>query len=275
MAEQPSLQNVLNTLQELTNSYTYSVFIPSLKKEIQFKQLSTEQLKRLYMTTVENNTLNTEFNLVFNNILKENSITTDIDINKLTIHDKVLIYLKTKIECLSPGFTFYLTENEIESNNLQVDSIVCSIDEHFKNVFDKNKTFSGTEFIFENIKVLCNIPTLEVENIFEGQILKLITENPDTTKDLSVIISETFINEIVKYVVKITIDTSEIVMSELSFKDRTKLIEKLPTKIIKDVLQYIEQSKQYINHLLNCNIALDNGVILQKTIPYTAAFFNI
>ena len=115
---------ILKMLKDIESAFSYSVYIPSLKKEVNFKQLTTEQLKTLYKTTINKAILNLEFNTNFNTIIKENCLDLEVHINKLTIYDKIFIFVKTRIECLSPDIKFYLNEDEKNELNTNDNTVV-------------------------------------------------------------------------------------------------------------------------------------------------------
>jgi hypothetical protein len=133
--------DILKMLKDIESTFSYSVYIPSLKKEVNFKQLTTEQLKTLYKTTINRAILNLEFNTNFNNIIKENCLDVEVDINKLTIYDKIFIFVKTRIECLSPDIKFYLNEDEKDELNTTDNTVVISILEHYNKFVDKKICF--------------------------------------------------------------------------------------------------------------------------------------
>ena len=75
MSEQVTeINNILKALNEFEVTHSYTVYSPTYKKEISYKQLTTEQLKTLYKTTIHTGVLNVEFNQVLNNILKKNCL---------------------------------------------------------------------------------------------------------------------------------------------------------------------------------------------------------
>ena len=266
-----TIKDIIDALNEINKSSAYKVFIPSLNKEISFKQLTTEQLKVLYTTTANPSYTNFEFNIKINEIIKTNCLDKDINIDNLTVYDKILFFLKTKIECISPEFRFNLTSKEIKNNNIQTDFVLFSIAEHFNNVNKTELPELTKEIIYDNFKIICNIPTLKTENKIDDALLSIAFD----TDDVSVIVSSTFIGEIAKYIKRVIIKDQIIEFNALSFAESSNIIESIPAFVMKDALTFIEESKKTINKLLTCKVKIDNDIVLDKEIPFNGLFFNI
>jgi hypothetical protein len=266
-------EEILKMLKDIETTFSYSVFIPSLQKEVQFKQLTTEQLKTLYKTAINKAILNIEFNTRFNEIIKQNCLDPEIDINNLTIYDKVFIFIKTRIECLSPDVKFTLTDEEIEQLNTTDNSVIVPLVHHYNNFVDKKIQFEKQTYQGNDCTIICDIPTLDIENKFQKELTSVTLE--DTTSDrLAEMVGNTFVNEITKYIVYLKVKDKEVNLKETDFKERLEIIKALPATLIKDTLEYIETYKQKINNLLTIQIDV-NGEILIKEIPLDASFYNI
>jgi hypothetical protein len=59
MSQSDNIKDIINLLQGLDQETTFNLFIPSLQKEVPFKQLTTEQLKRILKTVVDSPVYNT------------------------------------------------------------------------------------------------------------------------------------------------------------------------------------------------------------------------
>lgn len=267
MESNKNLTQILSMLKELDSNNSFDVFIPSLQKEIKFKQLTTEQLKRILKTLLDNPINNQEFILVLNSIIKENCIIPEIDTNTLTILDKQIVLLKTRIESISPEYTFELAEDLART---------VSLNEILNNFLTKKINPLPETFTVNNCSLICTIPTLDIENKFEKELRQNIKQNITTTEDLRNIIGDTFINEITKFVSSITINDAVIDLSTYNFKDRIKVVESLPTSLINNVIKYIEKYRDIVKDLFTCNLTIDkDGTIVQRELPQDASFFNL
>jgi hypothetical protein len=261
-----TVQDVLQLLKTLDESNSFQVYLPSLQKEIPFKQLNTEQLKKVLKTVIDSPIHNSEFITAFNNIIKDNVLDKSLDINTLNVFDKVLILIKTRIESISPEYTFTLNDDEQE----KIKEFKVNIAEAYNN-FILNKPIYSTDTIKTgDCEITVTLPTIETENKIEKELYKNVKLEINTPDELRNTIGETFINELTKYITTIKINDKVIDLNQHNFKTRINIVEQLPTNCINGVLKYIENYKRLLNPLITFT---KNGV--EKDIPQDATFFNM
>jgi len=275
MSETSTVNNLIEFFKELDTVNGYDAYIPSLDRDVKFKQLTTEQLKSLLKTAIGAPVYNTDFILTFNSIIKENCLDKSIDIDLFTIYDKLFIIFKTKIECISPDFTFYFSDDEIRDYSLNDGSSSISLLNHYNIFKNKNKKIVNKTIQINNITIECALPTLGIENKFEKELHSNNTYDDLTTKDLQDIVGDTFINEISKFIVSITIDENKHDLNTITFTDRVKIVEKIPVNIVNDVIKYIEEYKNITKELLVYVFNTDKEVYFEKEFPLDATLFNI
>lgn len=266
-----NVQNVLSLLKELDTSTGFDIYIPSLKKNLKFKQLNTQQLKRLLKTVIDSPVHNTEFTLTFNSIIKENCL-EEINTDNLTSYDKLFIFVKTRIESVSSEYTFTFTEDEINEFNLSIKELTINLNERYKETVNTLPVFETENIVFENVQILASLPTLKTENKLEKELYKNINFEINTPEQLRTTLGNTFINELTKYINTLTINEEIINFETLDFKTRIKIVEQLPTFLINKVLKYIEKYKKQTS-LLTSFLVPDT--LLEKEIPVDTTFFNI
>jgi len=274
-----NLNNILSLLNNEDSKLTFNVLVPSLQQEVTFKQLTTEQLKRLLKTIIDSPIYNTEFILTFNSIIKDNCINKSIDTGKFTIYDKIFIFFKTRIESISDTYTLKFTEQEISENNLSEKTLTINLVERLENFAKQNLIIENKDYTLNEFTITCSLPTIEVENKFEKELHKNIKTDINTPEELREIIGSTFVNEISKYITKLQIGDKVIDLANYSFKERVKIIERLPTTVINNAIKYIENYKDLTGPLFKVDATIkdtsDNTVKLEKELPYDATFFNI
>jgi hypothetical protein len=266
-----NVQNVIQLLKELDKTNSFDVYIPSLKRNLKFKQLNTEQLKRLLKTVIDSPVYNTEFILTFNNIIKENCL-DDIDILELTILDKAFIFVKTRIESVSSEFTFNFTEDEINEYNLTEKSFTVNISEKYNNAVTQQIEMLPETYTQDTYALVMSLPIINTENKLEKELHKNVKLEINTPEELRTTLGDTFINELTKYIKSLTINETEINLDSLDFKSRVKIVEQLPTTAINKVLKYIENYKKTVNKLTLFKVP---KTTLDKELPQDATFFNI
>lgn len=263
------VNDLLNALKELDSNNAFDVFVPSLQKEIKFKNLTTEQLKVLLKTLVDSPIYNSQFITTFNNIIKDNILDKEVDVKKFTVFDKLIIQFKTRIESISSEMTLRFTEEEIKQHNLEFSEKNICLKNHLDSFLKKNCNFVPEIIEHESYSLVCELPTLDTENKLESELHKNIKIDIQTTEELREIVGETFINELTKYISKITVGTTSLDLLSLNFKTRINVVEQLPTNIINKVLKFIENYRQKIKELTSVKV---NG--LEKELPLDASLFN-
>lgn len=255
-----SVNDILSAIKEIDKTTAFKVFVPSLNREVKFKQLNTQQFKQIIKTVVDSPLYNTQFIITFNALIKQNCL-ENIEIDKLTILDKLFIFYVTRIESLSSEYTFDIGTVDLkERYNLFL--------QNFKNLIPQNLTY-------EKYVLVCSLPTLSTENRLEKELHQNINVTVDTPEKFRNILGDTFINEITKFVSELQINDKKINFEHLNFKNRIKIVEQLPTTIINDVLKYIENYKKIVNSLITFNFTLSNNEIVQRELPLDASFFSI
>lgn len=260
--------SVLDALKALDKQNVFSLEIPSLQKEISFKQLSTEQLKSILKTVVDSPIYNSQFIVTINKIIKDNCVTESINTDQLNIYDKILILFKTRLESLSEEYTFNFTEEEQKQYSLPPSQTI-NLKDHFYRFLAKKYTFPSQTLEYSGCELICQLPSLTTENKLESELHKNVKIEVESTEELREIVGETFINELTKYIGNLSIGTSTENLLNLSFKNRVKIVEQLPTSLINKVLKYIEGYREKIKELTTLSFS---G--LEKDISIDASFFN-
>lgn len=279
MSQPENVKDIISLIQGLDNESNFALLIPSLQKEVKFKQLTTEQLKRILKTVIDSPVYNAEFTKTFNSIIKENCLDTEVCTDELTIYDKILILFKTKIESISSEYNFTFTDDEIQNNNLSEKNKIINLENHFNNFLAKNITFEPQVIEYNNSCVTCNLPTIFTENKLEQELHKNVKIEVNTPEELRAIVGETFINEVTKFITDINVNGSNIDLLKLTFKNRISVVENLPTQIVNKVIKYIEKYRESLKPLLTYKVKAETKqqtiVEIEKDIPVDASFFNM
>jgi hypothetical protein len=267
------IKGILGALEELNNASGFNVFIPSLNKDVKFKQLSTEQLKNVLKSVVDSPIYNSQFITSFNKIISENCLDESIDTKLFNIYDKLFILFKTRIESISLDYTFELTEEEIQQHNLTQEDKKKTVNliEHFTNFSKKQYKFLPEIIDWETCSLTCDLPSIDTENKLEKELHKNIKIEVESAEELRDIVGDTFINEITKCISKINIKEEVTDLTTLDFKTRIKIVEQLPINVINKVIKFIENYRNKTKELTSISI----GGLFEKDFPQDATFFNI
>jgi len=257
------INNVLSILDAINKENTVSLYVPSLKREVKFKSISTGQQKLLLKAAVDNPIFQTRFIIAIHNIITENCTEKDI-LSTFTTIDSLCVLLQYRIENYGSGYTF-------EQDNIDYSIDLSSFKERVKEI-----TVPASEiFTFNNITIRVGPPTLNEQYSLEKQIREKRTE--DTTINES--LGEAFIGEISKFIkeINITVDnkTQDIGYKDLSFTKKYLVLEKLPAAVVKGIIAYLENVAAIQRKITRVEGTDSNGNIRELDITIDASLFSI
>lgn len=277
-----SVEDVLKLINRTNETFIYSVWVPSLNKEIMFRELNTSQQKRLVKAVIDSSVYNTEFIFAMRQILNENCADKSVDIGDLTLLDKLFITLKMR--SVSIGDTF---EIEIAKDPASLSKVKRGISLQ-KIIDDAKKTLpSITNSIISDdtgaYSLECSLPTIKTEYRLEDEIRQHLSSEINDKKELKNIIGDTFASELAKYInvlnIKETDKITKINLDDLSFKNRITLIERLPAKLLNKVTDYASELNKKLNDLTLFKVSYENdkGETIEKEERLTidASFFMV
>lgn len=262
-----SFNEVLNSLKTLSNSFVVDITVPSIQQTVQFKELNTKQQKKLLETVADTSIYKTEFSKIFLQILKENIVTENINIDDLTIYDRIFIglFLRSKIsKTLNVTFEENKNPEEIELEPILNKTKTYTHPENEEIVITKNNS---------EIKVEVCIPSIGLDSKYETEISKNSKkiENVKNINEIGNVLSEAFVTEVSKYINKITFDDNVIELDKLNIVQRIKICEVLTADLTQNILQKISDWKKQMDVVLMVSsadgsvdkaISLDNLLFL-------------
>lgn len=263
-----SFNQVLDNLKSLSDTFVVDVTIPSLNQTVQFKELNTKQQKKLLETITDTSVYKTDFSKVFLQIIKENLVTENININKLTIYDKIFIglFLRSKI---SNSLNIIFNENPVYSEDIELNSIIQKTKQYVHPIKEEIVVLKNNY----QIVVEVSIPSIELESKYEQEISKNTKkiENVKNINELGNVLSEVFVSEVSKYVNKVSFNDEVIDLETLTINQRIKICEILTADLTQNILQKVSEWKKQIDNIVtvyskdntyNKTVTLDNLLFL-------------
>lgn len=248
-----NINDILNIVSSIAIKYKYPVFIPSLGRNVMFKELSIGQEKAIIKTIIDNPVYNTSFILIIRDIIKENCAEA-IDIDGLTLIDKLAISLTMRQKSIGETFDYTFKNTNIKKT--------ISISEYLERI-NKIQAIGRRVVTHNGVTVSCRYPTIADEYLLESEFKNEVDKNKSQVsvdRDINVEIGDIFINEVVKYIENISIktETEEIVlgMQEYTFKNRISILEKMGGGILVEILKYITDVNKEINEALTITATL-------------------
>jgi hypothetical protein len=246
-----NVSDILKQLETLNASAGISVYIPSLKKAVRFKNLNLKQQKDLLKSSIDDTLTKLSFTTKFYNIIQENAIDI-LDINKLYTFDRSAIALSLRANGLSS------TYNGINLNDViaQTQTIVISPES------------LGTTLNVQDLTVNLEAPTLGVDrdiNLTTTAKLKNVSD-----KDVKTLVGELFVHEIVKFIKTITFKTESgeqvVNFSELKVDDKITVTEQLPSTVTGKILDYIKSYRTFESKFVTLN---------ETSVEVDSSFFSV
>ena len=216
---------LLATVKSVTDSQLTKIFVPSLGCESNFKPLTAKQQKDLVKTTADKNNLSSiAFFDGINNIINENSTKT----YDYSVFDRNYIITMLRANTMSSKYI---------NKNIQYDLTKLSLNNINLPINLKERVFTSPEFV-----ITCRIPTLKIDSLYNTYILRA---TGNSKKDITEVLGDMFIYEVVKYIEKIQSPTLEldINLSELSVYQQYQLAESIPAKQYNEIIDYINTVK--------------------------------
>lgn len=224
-----SVSSILSKLNELNNLNLISIYVPSAKKEMQFKPLSVKQQKDLIKSGLDGALAGITLSNIIGQIILDNSI----EKFDFLVTDKLPILLALRKQ--SFGNVFILKEGEEETQ--------FNLNDILKN--NLNYTFDNqVEIKLANSNVIAHVDVIKIEDdikINQYQLEKLKKNKDDA---ISETVGSMFIYEIVKFVTKILIGVEELDLTTLPIKDRLIVIESVPVTLNNSILEYIQKFRK-------------------------------
>lgn len=241
-----NIEDVLNLMSRVNEVFTYGVWIPSLNREVMFREINTSQQKRLIKSLIDSPVYNTELIFTLRQILKENCADPKIDIDNLTILDKLFIVIKMRMISIGD-----VIEVDFGNNNVRGFSLEGILDKAKKDIIAP----SPKEFNIEPYTVYCSIPSILTEYRLEDEMRRNVDEvKVESNSEIRAMIGDAFIGEIVKFIDRLDIKDGDkitrINLNDISFRNRIALIEALPIKLIEQVISYITEIRKELDKVV-------------------------
>jgi hypothetical protein len=246
-----NVNDILKQLDSLNESAGVSIYIPSLKKSLKFKNLNLKQQKDLLKSSVDETLTKLSFIVNFFSIIQDNII-DPVNINDLFIFDRIAIALSLRASGLSSSYTlddetYNLNDaiNRIPSIDVSTSSLTATLD-------------------IKGLSIELEVPKLNTDRDISLATINKLKNNQD--KDIKTLVGELFVHEIIKFVKSVTFktETGDQVtnFNTLKVEDKISIIERFPATLTKQVLEFIKNYRDIENQFTaigDLNIEIDGS----------------
>lgn len=271
-----SIDQINKIIRRKDIAYASHYAIPSLKKEIPFNEINTSQQKRLVKSVLDSPVYNTEFIYTFREILKENCQDDTVNIDDLTIVDKLVLALGLRMKSIGDKI-----DVEIQTKDGKTVSIGLEASKILQMALTTINDIPSKIFEDKYYQIECSIPTIGIEYGLERELRnRLANIEIEDIEELRQTVGDAFIGEIVKYVNKVSIkeqDDNKLTLIEwqqFKFADRIKVIETFKTGLLKDILDYINVIRKEIDKIELINFEF-GGEKYERRLTIDGNFFTI
>jgi len=270
-----TVDQILQLAKQEQQKYASGFWAPSLQKDVRFTEITTAQQKRLIKSVIDSPVFNSEFIYTLHDIFKENCIDEDVNIEDLTILDKLIISLGLRAACIGPEVDIEVTS---EDGNKTFNHTINLIElyDKIKNKIKQTKSKTITQGVF---RIECNIPTIKIEYDLERELRgKVENIEIQTNEELRNVLGDAFIGEVVKYIQGVSIkegeDYTKVDWSDLSFEERIKVVDTFGMKMLKEIIKYINKIKEEVDKIEVINFEY-SGEKFERRLTVDGRFFTI
>jgi hypothetical protein len=132
--------DMLNELEKISKTFTVDVWIPSLKKNIKFKQIDAKQQKDILSSAMDTSVYNTSFVKTFYEIIKYNILPeSNINLDEFTLVDKISIGLTLKEQITDELMLFFGEDKKEITQKFKIKPILDKLKQYeiqFKSKFE-------------------------------------------------------------------------------------------------------------------------------------------
>jgi hypothetical protein len=229
-----NFNDIISVLDAINKEVTIPVFVPSLNREVRFKNTNTGQQKSILKAAVDNPIFQTRFTIALYNLIQENCIEKDI-VPSLTTIDSIAIALQIRMATSGPVFKV------TQGNNTYTVNLQSVVDKLKLVQTPLPESVADAQFT-----VIVGAPLLVEQYNLEKQLReKSLNDQQIASTQLTDTIGDAFIGEVSKFIKSITVfhnnQEQQIDYKQLPFAKRHAILEKLPTTAVKGVLKYMEK----------------------------------
>jgi len=233
-----NFNDILSVLDTINREVSVPIYIPSLKRDVKFKSISTGQQKSILKAAVDNPVFQTRFTIAFYALIQENCLEKDV-VPLLTTLDAACIAIQFRVNTAGTDYT-------IQQNNRKFNVNLQTVIDKIKS---NDVTLNADTVTETPFTVQVGTPLYVDQFNLEKQLREKNTNDQQVINtQLTDTIGDAFVGEVSKFVKNVTVyynnETQQIDFTTLPFAKRHALLEKMPSTVVKGVLKYMEK---YVN----------------------------
>lgn len=230
-----NIQNILDSIKEVNHKSCEPVFIPSLKRDVNFEPLTAKDQKLLLESNIDNIIYQSKYYLTIYDLIKR--LAEEDIVNELTTYDRDVILLQLRALFLDHIYSVK------GSDSLNLLGVIDNI---------KTKEFSVTSSSCSHGDIIVNCSDCKLKKekgIYDYIQQQNVTINPQKPEELREIIGNVYIYEIYKYVDSILIDNGaedyfiDFSATDFSIEEKVNILLSLDRKLLQKLMDFISSLK--------------------------------
>lgn len=245
-----NIDSILQLIKQASSTKNLKIWLPSIKKEVEFAPLTISQQKRLVHVSINSpdSTMLVDLDKTFYNILEENILDKNILIKDLVILDKDIIILEYR-NSIKP---FIKDKN---TDSISLDTFISN--------YRQCTDYSNVTIVEDNMKLEVGLPTLHAEKRYT--ISEVYDTNSPEEKATHILNMITL--DVVKSVKRITIGELSVTLDEIDVDQVNILLESLPYTITNRIYESLlslrnARSKLWVNSENGTTIRVDVSLLV-------------
>lgn len=251
-----NLKQILAGVSELNKQQITEVFVPSVGDVINFKPLTVKQQKQILSSSVDTEIENLSFSNTMNEIILENCLSSP---GQLKTTDKPLILLQLRRKAVGNELTVP------DGDELHIINIEDHVESVKKSITENETTFNVE---IEGVTITGSVPDLETDTKYNKQFTKKIKSGNKNKLNLTDVVGDIYIHEMVKYVKSIKIGEDSLDIDDsITVEQTINVFESLPMKISNAIASQIKRLRQpEIASLTNDNLPADTQISIDGSL---------
>ena len=270
-----SIDQINKIIRRKDIAYAAQYTVPSLKRDVPFNEINTSQQKRLVKSIIDSPVYNTEFIYTLRDILKENCQDPTVDIDRLTIIDKLVLALALRIRSIGNDVDIAVEVKDGTKVNTKLDASKI-----LQMALSSVGTISSKTFEDQYYKIECSIPSIGTEYKLEKELRdKTASIEIENIDELRRTVGEVFTSEIVKYISSVSIKDQDDILQvvdwqQFKFVDRITIVETFKTGLLKNIISYIDDVRKEIDKVELVKFEF-GGEKYERRLSIDGSFFTI
>lgn len=219
-----NVKSFLNNLQELNETNTATIKIPSTGKNVSFKLASISQQKELLRSAFDGVDGVIQRANILNKIITDNSKTD----TEFLLIDKFAILIGLRKQSIGKSVT-------IKDEKYNLDDLPQ---------IKKSDVKLTDTITADNINVKVKVPTLKLDSEINSKLEKELAKYQDQEEKVKQSVDIVVSYETTKYIDSIEIGEAKVIFEDISAYERKEIVNNLPLALNNKILDYIGEIKR-------------------------------